>query len=101
MIKDLRSGDGCTGQEFGLYFKIRTLVPALDKPGKKEAHEIHVYASTFEIAEGHLLLYDKNNIIYRAFAPGTWAEIASISCMNGNEMFEDRDWVYVDEEDGQ
>jgi hypothetical protein len=86
-MKNLRYG--LTGEAFGLYFKVTCLQHGI-------VHELQLYADKFTVDAGMLLLY-RGELPYRAFAPGQWLEISSISIMDGSEMWEDAD--YVREED--
>jgi hypothetical protein len=80
---DQRSG--ITGQSFGKYWRVDCKI-------QEQRHEVHLYADRFAIEAGQLVLY-KGDEPYRAFAPGTWEQVVAISCFNGTEMYEDRDFV--------
>jgi hypothetical protein len=88
MLKNLRTG--LRGEAFGLYFRVACLQNNI-------RHELQLYATKFMIDSGVLILYDAQERPYRAFAPGLWQEITSISIINGDEMWEDKD--FVEEED--
>ena len=80
--------DSITGESFGYRYKVRILE-------KKRIHELHLYASRFEVtAMNTLVLFDKDGQPYRSFAPGSWQEIATISCFDGSEMFEEDDFLF-------
>jgi hypothetical protein len=84
MTEDMR--DRLTGESFGLYFLVRC-------SRDKTPHQIYLYASRFEVTDGDLVLFSKDDKTYRAFSRGNWQEIASASCMDGSEMYEEHDYV--------
>jgi DNA-directed RNA polymerase alpha subunit len=73
------------GHAFGTHYRIDCL-----QTGRKR--QLHLYASRFEVRDGHLILF-KDEQPYRAFAPGNWQQIASISCLDGSEMYQKQDLV--------
>ena len=75
----------CTGEPFGNYYKIRCLING-------ERHELQVFATSIKLENGDLVLY-KEAEPYRAFAKGQWQDFSSISCLDGSEIYEDRDYV--------
>ncbi len=84
-MKELR--DRLTGDSFGRYYSLRVM-----QDGQK--HWLRLYANGFEVTiTGALVLTDKDDKPYRAFAPGMWEEICTVSCLDGSEMYEDRDCV--------
>jgi DNA-directed RNA polymerase alpha subunit len=88
-FEDVRSGR--TGDSFGLYFVVRSI-----RFGKQ--HEIYLYATRFEVSNGDLVLFDKQDKPYRAFSRDTWHEIATTSCLDGSEMWEEHDLSEVEED---
>jgi len=73
------------GDAFGTHYRVDCM-----QTGRKR--QLHLYASRFEVRDGHLILF-KDEHPYRAFAPGHWQQIASISCLDGLEMYQEQDLV--------
>jgi hypothetical protein len=70
------------------YWAIRTVE-------KKKEHLLYVYAKAITVESGHLLLWrqkeGEQRELYRGFAPGTWLEFYSASCLNGDQIGEQHD----------
>jgi hypothetical protein len=75
----------------------------------KESRTLHVYADEIRIQDGDLLLLghlqneangptEPASFLYRSFARGTWTDVYSASCLDGNEIGEEHD---VNDKTGQ
>lgn len=63
----------------------------------KKNRTVNFYADEIRVENGDLLLialdekHDGKEVVYRAFARGTWQDVYSANCMDGSEVGEEHD----------